>query len=176
LPASGISPESGWQERERVFVSDVEKKLAGYIGPIAGIIVKRTAAKASDPLDLIAQVASNLHVEEDRKAFLARKSELLRSLTVPVAASTSEAATATVPSQTGAAKANEVLVPLTPERTRRAGDLLARYVGPVAKILAERASSRATNEKALYGMLAEHLQNPAERARFLRDAGYPQSN
>ena len=176
LPASGITPDSGWQERERVFVSDVEKKLAGYIGPIAGIIVKRTAAKASDPLDLIAQVASNLHVEEDRKAFLARKSELLRSLTVPVAASTSEAATATVPSQTGAAKANEVLVPLTPERTRRAGDLLARYVGPVAKILAERASSRATNEKALYGMLAEHLQNPAERARFLRDAGYPQSN
>jgi hypothetical protein len=54
--------------------------------------------------------------------------------------------------------------------------LLARYVGPVAKILAERAASRAANEKALYLALAEHVQNPSERARFLRDAGYSQVN
>jgi serine/threonine protein kinase len=177
LPVAGVSPDSGWQERERVFVSNVEKKLAGYIGPIAGIIVKRTAAKASDPNDLIAQVASNLHVEDDRKAFLARKNELLRSLTVPVAASPSEAAvSAAAATQTGLPKANEVLAPVTPERTRRAGELLARHVGPVAKILAERAAPRAANEKALFLALAEHIQNPAERAQFLRDAGYPQIN
>jgi serine/threonine protein kinase len=176
LPVAGASPDSGWQERERVFVSNVEKKLAGYIGPIAGIVVKRTAAKANDPNDLIAQLAATLNVESDRKAFLARKNELLRSLTVPVAASPEAPASAVAATQTGLPKANEVLVPVTPERTRRAGELLARYVGPVAKILAERAAAHSPSEKALYAALAEHVQNPAERAHFLRDAGYPQVN
>jgi serine/threonine protein kinase len=174
LPVAGASPDSGWQERERVFVSNVEKKLAGYIGPIAGIVVKRTAAKANDPNDLIAQLAATLNVESDRKAFLARKNELLRSLTVPVAAWPEASAAAAT--QAGLPKASEVLVPVTPERTRRAGELLARYVGPVAKILAERAAAHSPSEKALYAALAEHVQNPAERAHFLRDAGYPQVN
>jgi serine/threonine protein kinase len=177
LPVSGAAHDAGWQERERVFVTNVEKKLANYIGPIAGIIVKRAAAQAADPVDLIAQVASNLHVEDDRKAFLARKSELLRSLTVPVASSAPEVpAAASTATRSALPKADEVVVPVTPERTKRAGELLARYVGPVAKILAERAAARAANERALYVAIAEHVQNPAERARFLRDAGYPRSN
>ncbi len=177
--APGGSADSIWQERERVFVSNVEKRLASYIGPIAGIIVKRTALKASDPNDLIAQLAETLHVDDDRKAFLARQNELLRSLTVPIAASTSssgETTSSATRSHAGASVSDMPLVPLTPERTRRATELLARYVGPVAKILVERAAARAGNEKALYAMLAEHVQNPAERARFLRDAGYPQAN
>src|SRR5262249_44204568 len=168
---------------ERAFVANVERKLAGYIGPIAGIVVKRTAATASGPNDLIVQLAANLHVEADRKAFLARKSELLGSLKAPVAASpavsspsaeTSSGAHSTTKS--GAPATSEVLVPLTAERTRRAADMLARYVGPVAKILVERAASRVADERSLYAALAEHVQKPAERVRFLRDAGYPQAD
>jgi serine/threonine protein kinase len=183
IPVSLGAPgkDSAWQERERGFVSNVEKKLASYIGPIAGIVVKRTAAKASDPNDLIAQLAATLNVETDRREFLARKNDLLLSLTVPVAASpvsaeTSSGAVAAAPGSHAGTPVSEVLVPLTPERIRRATELLARYVGPVAKILVERAAARTENEKGLYGMLAEHVQNPAERTRFLRGAGYPQSN
>ncbi len=182
IPISVGAPggDSGWQQRERAFVSNVEKKLASYIGPIAGIVVKRTAAKANDPNDLITQLAATLNVESDRKAFLARKNELLRSLTVPVAASPSSAeASGAVAAATGShasTQVSDVLVPLTPERIRHATELITRYVGPVAKILVERAAARAENEKRLYGLLAEHVQNPAERARFLRDAGYPQAN
>jgi len=66
-------------------------------------------------------------------------------------------------------------VALTPAGIRHAGELLARYLGPVARILAERAAPRAASEQALYAALAEHLQNPAERARFLHDAGFPES-
>ena len=144
--------------------------------------MKRTAAKASDPNDLIAQLAATLNVEGDRKEFLARKNELLRGLTVPVADSTAHAETssgavaATTGTHAGAPVSDAPLVPLTAERTRRATELLARCVGPVAKILVERAAARVNDERALYGMLAEHVQNPSERSRFLRDAGYSQSN
>jgi hypothetical protein len=82
-PASAFDP--GWQDRERQFLSNVEKQLAAYVGPIAGIIASRTAAKAKDPVELITLLASALHVEADRKAFLARRNELLRGLTRPVA-------------------------------------------------------------------------------------------
>jgi serine/threonine protein kinase len=179
LPPPGSTPASGWQDRERLFVTSVEKKLASYIGPIAGIIVSRTAAKASDPMDLITLLAATLQVEADRKAFLSLKNELLRNLTVPLVISPSVSpevpSGASTASQTSAPTSDVPIVPLAPERTRRAGELLARYLGPVSKILVERAALRASNEKALYGMLAEHLQNAAERAQFLRDAGYLQS-
>jgi hypothetical protein len=174
LPTSWFDP--GWQDRERQFLSNVEKQLAAYVGPIASIVAGRTAAKASNPAELIALLASTLHVEADRKAFLARKNELLRSLTRPVPPSTSSLSD----SQTLAHAASQLqatipAVPLTPAAIRHAGDLLARYLGPVSRILAERSAPRATSEQGLYALLAEHLQDPAERARFLRDAGFPQS-
>jgi serine/threonine protein kinase len=180
VPSLSPASDCGWQDRERLFITNVEKQLASYIGPIAGIIISRTAAKASNPIDLLTQLESTLHMESDRKAFLSRKNELLRGLKAPVALSppvpSPEASVAGSAASAIPGSAHDVpLVPVTPEGTRRAGELLARYLGPVSKILAERAAARAANEKALYGLLAEHLQNTAERSRFLSDAGYPQS-
>jgi serine/threonine protein kinase len=174
LPTSAFDP--GWQERERRFLSNVEKQLAAYVGPIAGIVAGRTAAKASNPAELITLLASTLHVEADRKAFLARKNELLRTLTRPVALSTSSSAeTQTLAPAESQLKPAIPAVPLTAAAIRHAGDLLARYLGPVSRILAERSALRASSEQGLYALLAEHLQDTAERARFLRDAGFPQS-
>jgi hypothetical protein len=179
LPAPAFDP--GWQDRERQFLSNVEKQLAAYVGPIAGIIASRTAAKAKDPAELITLLASTLHVEADRKAFLARRNELLRGLTRPVAGAP-QFDTQTIPRKETQTLAGKPItqslaqpVALTPAGIHHAGELLARYLGPVAKILAERAAPRAASEQALYAALAEHLQNPAERARFLQDAGYPES-
>jgi serine/threonine protein kinase len=173
VTSSAFDP--GWQDREKSFLTAVEKQLAAHVGPIAGIITSRTAAKANDPVELIMQLASTLHVEADRKAFLARKNEMLHSLTRPVAASPQfDTQTMTRPgARTQDAKPAAPAVALTPAGIRHAGELLARYLGPVAKILAERAAPRAATEQALYATLAEHLQDPAERARFLRDAGFP---
>jgi serine/threonine protein kinase len=175
VTSSAFAP--GWLDREKPFLTAVEKQLAAHVGPIAGIVTSRAAAKASDPVELIMQLPSTLHVEADRKAFLSRKNELLRSLTRPVATSPHfDTQTMTRgEARTLGAKPAAPPVALTPAGIRHAGELLARYLGPVAKILAERAAPRATSEQALYATLAEHLQDPTERARFLRDAGFPQS-
>jgi serine/threonine-protein kinase len=48
---------------------------------------------------------------------------------------------------------------------------LAVYVGPIAKVLAKRASKMTGNADEFYRLLAENLPDPQERARFLKDVG-----
>ena len=163
-----------WQEQEPQFLTAVEKHLATFLGPIAGMIARRAASNAKDPAELFTLLASTLQVETDRQAFLARKNELLNGLTQPLrrtsaAEKPAPARTAVQPSAVGSAPAE-----LNPAAVRHASDLLARYLGPVSRVLTERAAQRADSLRALYCLLAEHLNDPAERARFLREAGFPE--
>jgi serine/threonine protein kinase len=175
LGLTGSSPDSGWQEREGPFLSHVERQLAAYVGPIAGIVTNRTASKASNPIELLNMLAATLHVESDRRAFLAKKTELLRGLSQPVSfAATNEPSPARSAAGTQKSASVAKSKPLTPEAIRHAGELLAHYLGPLAKIVVERSALRVATEEALYAELAEHLQNADERARFLRDAGFSQ--
>ena len=64
---------------------------------------------------------------------------------------------------------------LTPDSIRHAAELLARYVGPISRVLTERAVKRADCLRTLYLILGEHLKDRAERARFLLEAGFPES-
>jgi len=50
--------------------------------------------------------------------------------------------------------------------------MLARYIGPISGVLAKRAAQQADSLRTLYLLLAEDVESPAERARFLRDAGF----
>ena len=55
---------------------------------------------------------------------------------------------------------------ITPEVLQRATQLLARYVGPVATVVAKRIAPAASDEAHLYALLADTLQDPVERASF----------
>jgi serine/threonine protein kinase len=66
-------------------------------------------------------------------------------------------------------------VEITPPMVDQAARMLAYHVGPISRVLAKRAAERAENRRALYLLLAEHLPNKSDRARFLRDAGFPES-
>ena len=48
-------------------------------------------------------------------------------------------------------------------------------MGPISRILTERAVTRADNLRSLYIILGEHLKDGSERARFLLEAGFPES-
>ena len=172
VPGAAL-PGGKWQEQEPQFLTAVERHLATFLGPMAGIIASRTASKAKDPAELLALLAATLHVEADRRAFLARKNELMLSLVRPMKQTTAEVRPSPGEAQTSAPAAPPA--DLTPAAIRHASELLARYLGPVARILAERATPRASSLKALYMSLAEHLKDDSERERFLKDAGFPQS-
>ena len=149
----------------------VERHLAFSLGPIAGFIVQKAAAKAKDQDELFGQLASMLSSERDRQSFLAKKKEFLRipppeTPTVKGAAGGGEKqAAATVP------RGGE----LNPADLHKASELLAHYLGPISRILTERAARQSDSLCGLYRILADHLKDNSERAQFLREAGFPES-
>jgi serine/threonine protein kinase len=165
--SSKVKLETEGKEREAL--RPIEKYLATFLGPMAGIIVERTAAEARDPKEMFALLAARLPAKKDRDAFLARRDELLRGFAQIQARDETSGGQGS--SQASAAREVE----LTPDSIRRAAELLARYVGPISRLLTERALKRADNLHALYLILGEHLKDGSERTRFLVDAGFPES-
>jgi serine/threonine protein kinase len=163
-----------WQEGQRQFITAVEKHLANFLGPIARIITQKAASKAKDPRELLAILASTLSSETDRKGFLARKSDLLSSVTQTQQVAGFSPTETSVGSGTQTVLRSSIATELTPQAVRHASELLARRIGPISRVLAERAAQRADSLQALYLLLADHLEDRDERAGFLLDAGFPE--
>jgi serine/threonine-protein kinase len=144
-------------------LSVVEKHLATFIGPLAILIVSRARKKSAEPEEQFAMLAASVSDKADQQAFLSRKDEILRCL-AEIPSIKSPSAAAANPAQRHAE--------LTPEAIQHASELLTRYVGPISRVLTDRAAKRAENLQALYLMLAEHLTDSKERARFLSDGGF----
>jgi serine/threonine protein kinase len=162
---SGASEDaSAWPDE---ILRTVEKQLAGFIGSLARILVKKAAARTNDLEQLYAILAASLESEADREAFLARKVDLRKGLTK------SQLSREPLHVEGSAAPPKaESKVELTPAAVDHAARLLARHVGPIAGVLAKRAAQHADSPHALYLLLAEHVENKAERSRFLREAGF----
>jgi serine/threonine protein kinase len=175
LEPSKTSTKPAWLAEEPQFLSAVEKCLATFIGPMAGFLIGRISPKSNDPSELLTELASTLHAEADRKAFLARKNELYRKLTR--ARPVNESSLASKPAGTAVQRSQDDSgsAVLTPTAVRHATELLARYIGPLSRVLTERAAKTAPNVRALYALLADHLQDQKERAKFLAEAGFPES-
>ena len=60
------------------------------------------------------------------------------------------------------------LVVAFPARNSRVIGLFIQFVGPIARVLVQRAAANATNVEALWQTLAHHIEFPAELAAFLR--------
>lgn len=144
----------------------VEKQLASFVGSLARILVKKAAARTNDLEQLYAILAATLESEADREAFLARKVELRKGLRDSQISREPLQVPGSVPLKA------ELKVELTPAAIDHAARLLARHVGPIAGVLAKRAAPHADSLHALYLLLAEHVENKAERSRFLREGGF----
>ncbi|MGH9713148.1 MAG: serine/threonine-protein kinase [Candidatus Acidiferrales bacterium] len=158
------------KEKEQEALGRIEKYLVTVLGPMASIVVRRAAVKAKDQNELIETLAATLTSPRDRQAFLARKDEFLSG--AGPAQPVKEVSTTKGASRPSAKLSGQEL---TPDSIRRAGELLARYLGPLSQLLTERAMKRADSLPALYLILGEHLKDETERAKFLREAGFTDS-
>lgn len=66
-------------------------------------------------------------------------------------------------------------IQMNPADIRKASESIARYVGPISKILTERAARRSNSLRDLYIILAGYLKEGSERTKFLNEAGFPES-
>ena len=151
-PAAATDP--GLDDRE--LLATIERRLAQYMGPIAGRLV-RNALRDAQTLDgLCERLAASIDQPPERERFLAD----VRARMAGVTASQSGRTTA---SGYGA----PVAAALSPDEVERVQLDLTRYLGPIAKVLVKRALPGAVSSGELRGRLAEHLEQPGDRAAFL---------
>jgi len=130
-------------------IGGIERVLAEYVGPIARLMVSSAVRKASTLEGLCDTLAMNITQEKDRQAFL--DTVLRGSLTGR--------------SRTQGAPPARTAIPA--EEAERAQQELARYLGPIARILVRRAMATSRSVEELWDALAAHIERSPDRAAFL---------
>ena len=144
-------------------LSGIERRLAQHVGPIARYLLQtslRTAASVEDLCDALAQ---QIDRPDDRRQFLSAALEAVRT--------SASGHTAARLEQSRSSPSTAVL-PNDIERAQRA---LSETLGPIARILVQRALGQARTTGELWDLLAAHIGPATERANFLRhrDAAPP---
>jgi class 3 adenylate cyclase len=158
------------------FLQGVRALLSTFLGPVARVLVTRAAQHTVDGPALSQMLADQIPTERERREFLRRVATLMPAVS---AASASPTAPAVGPDSPSPAPVAHVTLPAVPSVSWDPGVLqtathcLSRYLGPLAKVLVQRAAHNTSDLAALYRMLAEHLPTAQEKTSFLREAGFP---
>lgn len=134
-------------------LAKIAAELALHIGPIASQVVRSQARKSVSLSDLVRKVAAEIADEKARAAFVRRHAHESRPAAEPVHSGP---------------PAGPPAGSLDAAALARAEAALAAYIGAVARVLVRRAAARARTESELYHLLAEHIEDPADRKAFER--------
>lgn len=147
---------------DRETLKKIETELAMHIGPIAPMVVKSGAKKATTFARLLELVAAEISDDKHRAAFL--KKFAAREHSAPTSAPTGAPA---VPSASP-----ETTTPprFDPATLARAETALAKYIGAVARVVVKRAAGKARDEAELYLLIADQIEDKDERKAFVRMA------
>ena len=163
-----LQPGMGGEELNEASLQALERHLASFIGPLARVLVKRAASKATSLDELYSLLSANVEREEDRKAFLAKRNDTFAGKTG--SAFTKVAPVPAVPLST-APKEGSTPGDITAAVIEQATRSLASFLGPLAPIVARKDSKRAANLAEFYGLLAAHIVDLPDRERFLTSVG-----
>lgn len=156
-PSTDTLQSAGWNMEE---LDRIEKRLARYLGPIAKIMVRRTARKTSDIVTLTRLLGEKL-TEAQREEFLTAVG-VMTAPAKPAQQAKTGPAIGSKPIQS-----TESQRLLTPEDVARASQLLTAQMGPIAAVLAKRAAKPGCTREQFIAALASHLGDDAARTRFI---------
>ncbi len=135
--------------------------LAAYLGPVAAVVVKSAAKKATGLADLAEKLSADINDPAARARFLKKYAA------PPTADARSQPASASrSPPSAGASSAPT----FDPALLERAEAELAQHIGAVAKAVVRRAAAKARSETELFALLAEQIDDPVGRKAFIRKA------
>lgn len=139
----------------------LEALLTAQIGPVARLLLRRIAAAAPDFAALRAQLLEQIPSPTARAEFDASLAALEEALAPPP--DSEDGARDVQPPQEEAP---------APDAAYGAAvaQLLAVEIGPIAAIVVRRALPRAADREALLALVAEQIEAPAGRTRFLDQA------
>lgn len=159
VPGSGVSGAAagsgvtGW---DPAVLSQAEASLARFVGPLAGVLVRRAARECADVATLYARLAEQITSATARAAFLGHAAG---TGSVPAVATPASIDVRAAP--TG----EPVSAALIAQATR----LLALHVGPIASTIVKRAAAQGTHRDAFFQALAAAVADRARRERLLAD-------
>jgi serine/threonine-protein kinase len=158
---SSSPPSPGGGTFEPVLLSNIERRLANRLGPIARYLVQTLLPTATSVENLCDLLAQRIDRADDRKRFLTEALEAVRSGTTANPPAGSQPSKSLLPTPIPVADI---------ERARRA---LAETLGPIATVLVQRALRQAQTPQDLWNLLAAHIGPDLARAAFLaqRDKG-----
>ena len=145
---------SNW---DATVLTHIETCLARYVGPVAKVMVRRTARESTDLPTLVEQLAAQLPSDEDRKAF---------GTAVP---GTTDPAT-----RASWARGGRTMVDggnrYQPDDAElaRATQALSAYLGPIARVLVKRAAADAPDQATFRDAVAQHVEDVDDRKRLLQ--------
>lgn len=97
----------------------------------------------------------------------AQRDEVLAVLAAGGVRRASPGASAASGVDAASARGGQAGEPLSSAELKLAEDRLAAFLGPLAKVLVRRTAQKTRDRSRFYQLLAEELENPAERKAFL---------
>ena len=155
LAAVRMGPPPASVDWDETVLRTVERQLAHYLGPMAKVMLRKAASQTRDISQLYAMLAESISDSEGRQRFI---DSTPGAATSPRIIATGETAkTQTLP-------LDKVFVDQTTMR-------LAAYLGPIAKVVVNRAAQKAGSQQEFVQLVAGHL-GTQERGAFLREIGF----
>jgi serine/threonine protein kinase len=146
---------------------EVERDLATFIGPMAAIALKRSIGQANDVRTLYELLGQQVVNPRDRAEFLARGQR--RAASGPAGRPASSPPSK--PERTAEVKRDQRAVSPGLKNIASIESNLARYIGPIAKILIRRELEKHETLEKFYRALAAHIPDERDRENFLRAHG-----
>jgi eukaryotic-like serine/threonine-protein kinase len=149
-------------------LAQLERSLATHVGPVAALLVRRAAAQAGSSQVLATQLARHLPDAAAREALRT----LLERHASPSGRQAAHSAGGAAGSHSQGRSSSASGAPVDAKRVDAAASRLASHIGPIARIVAERAA-RGADEATFYARLAEALPPSVDRKAFLRTLENP---
>ncbi|KPF50192.1 hypothetical protein IP87_10335 [beta proteobacterium AAP121] len=151
-PPSSATLPTDW---DPAVLAQVEASLARHVGPMAAVMVRRTARQCADVATLYAKLAEQVTNPTARTAFLALiqtqsggRTSVPSTLTAP-------------PSQAGTLSG-----PLNEALLAQCTKLLAQHVGPIASVVVKRASASGATRESFFAALENAIADPVAREKL----------
>jgi serine/threonine-protein kinase len=153
-PVAPTDPGSRWAANA---LQEVEKQLTIYLGPVARVLVKKTAQQMAGGDDLYQRLAQHIGDEQARHRFLEA---------VKQPDSSGRTRTDTITNATSQTLAGSLS--LNDQQLTEVIRLLTVHLGPIARVLVRKAANRGATQQEFYEHLSKHIPDAAGRIIFLR--------
>lgn len=160
--SASCPPPSRSGTLERSDLRPIAAMLTRFVGPVAQVLVRKAAATTDDLSQFTATLSGYIDDADERSRFLEQARAVLPAAPAgPTTTGAQPSAAPTVP-PTGTLDAATI---------EKATTRLAECLGPIARVLVKKAAAQTQHRVEFLALLAQRIESPAERARFLKHFG-----